>query len=192
MEVPPAAVVASDTFLAGQIARRERSDQMWQKARAACGQLYSRHAPRLVAFLSARVNHNDVDDLHQAIWQRVWERLPSHFDGSNFRAWLYQIARNLAIDQGRKKRPERLGEESEPSDPDAGPEEALQEEEALAALQRCLGELDAESAALVRARLAGEGYAEIAARLSLEPERAHKLFHQAKLHLQACIQRVLG
>jgi RNA polymerase sigma factor (sigma-70 family) len=65
----------------------------------------------------------------------------------------------------------------------------LVERERREALARCLQELDEPARELVRARLAGEGYAEICGRLGLKPERAHKLFHQAKEHLQACVER---
>ncbi|MBI1916753.1 MAG: sigma-70 family RNA polymerase sigma factor [Planctomycetes bacterium] len=192
MEGTLAEVSHDDEQLANLIARRDRSDQAWEKARAACGRLYSRHAPRLLAFLAGRVNPSDVEDIHQAIWQRVWERWPRGFEGGHFRGWLYQIARHLAIDQGRKKRPQLLGE-SEPCDPHKGePEETLHEEERMAALRRCLEQLGPDEAAVVRARLAGESYEEIAARLGLEVERAYRLFHQAKERLQACVQRVLG
>ncbi len=63
------------------------------------------------------------------------------------------------------------------------------EQERMAILKRCLDGLDAVSAALVRARLGGEDYAAICGRLGLKPERAHKLFHQAKDRLRHCVER---
>jgi RNA polymerase sigma-70 factor (ECF subfamily) len=192
MEGAFAEVGYDDEELAELIAHRDRSDRAWEEARAACAQLYSRHAPRLLAFLATRVNPSDLEDIHQAIWQRVWERLPRGFQRSHFRGWLYRVARNLAIDEGRRKRPRPLGK-SEPSDlTEGGPEEKLQQKERMAALQRCLEQLEPEEAAVVRARLGGESYEEISARQGLEVGRAYRLFHQAKERLQACVQQVLG
>ena len=63
------------------------------------------------------------------------------------------------------------------------------EEERRKRLAECLKRLDSESAAIVRARLAGEGYEELCARLGLTPARGHKLFHTAKTRLQDCVTR---
>jgi RNA polymerase sigma-70 factor (ECF subfamily) len=181
---------ASDESLAETIARRGQSEEALRAARDACERLYLRHARLLLAFLSARVKRSDLEDAHQAVWELVWQRLPGGFHGGNFRAWLYRVARNLVIDLGRKKRPELLGE-GEPAVPapaEAGPDEAERSE----VLRGCLDRLPAELAALVRARLAGDSYEEICPRLGLKPERAHKLFHQAKEQLQACVQRALA
>ncbi len=39
-----------------------------------------------------------VDDLVQQIWTRVWERLDTLENPEQFRAWLYSVARNTALD----------------------------------------------------------------------------------------------
>jgi RNA polymerase sigma factor (sigma-70 family) len=183
----------SDEQLAETIARRQRSDsRAWQEARHACGQLYLRHAPKLLAFLAARASRSDLEDIHQAIWERVWQHLPDGFHGGNFRAWLYQIARNYLIDQGRKKRIDPLGEDQPLPDPRAPqPDEPLLEQERMLILRRCLERLTAEAAQLVQARLAGESYVEVCQRLGMKPERAHKVFHQAKEQLQSCVERAM-
>jgi RNA polymerase sigma factor (sigma-70 family) len=182
----------TDEELAGVVALRDRSDREWQEARRACGDLYVRHAPRLLAFLAPRVRPSDLEDIHQAIWQRVWERLPRRFDGTNFRAWLYRIARNLAIDQSRRNKRLPVSRDNDWS-PSHHVEvwEALVEQERMSVLGRCIQQLAPELLVLVRARLSGDAYAEISKRLGCAPERAHKLFHQAKEQLQDCVQRAL-
>lgn len=182
----------SDEQLAQTIARRDQSAGAWQQARQACGELYVRHARKLLAFLAARVQRSDLEDVHQAIWERVWRHLPEGFRGGNFRAWLYQIARNYLIDQGRKKRVDLLGENQALVDERAAePEEQLLEQERLFILSRCLERLTEEAAVLVRARLAGDSYLEVCQRLGMKPERAHKVFHQAKEQLQSCVERAM-
>lgn len=180
----------ADAQLAAIIARRGSSEFAMEAARVAFGKLYEWHARRLLAFLAARVRRDDLDDLNQEVWQRAWRALPDGFDGRNFRAWLHTIARHALIDHGRRKRPEPLREDAMLLDPSGHrPDEPLIEQERMAALKRCLDQLGAEATALVRGRLAGEGYPEICLRLGMTSEKAHKLFHQAKTYLQACVER---
>jgi RNA polymerase sigma factor (sigma-70 family) len=181
----------TDEQLAALVARRDWSASDWREAQDACAQLYGRHARPLLAYLAARVRRGDLEDVHQVIWERVWQRLPDGFRGGNFRAWVFQIARNYLIDRTReRRRPELLAEEYDA--PDARgrrPDSVLIEREQLETLRRCLSCLDRETADLVQARLAGESYPDICRRLGLKPERAHKLFHQAKEQLQTCVAR---
>jgi RNA polymerase sigma factor (sigma-70 family) len=172
----------SDDDLTERIARRHES------AGASFGRLHERHAPPLRAFLSARVPRDDLDDVEQVVWQRVWERLPDQYHGGNFRAWLLQIARRAAIDHGRKRRDKRLDAPEDVPDPGQGPPDAvLVEQQRSEALQQCLSRLESLAAALVKARLGGESYPELCARLGLTPARAHKLFHRAKEQLRRCV-----
>jgi RNA polymerase sigma-70 factor (ECF subfamily) len=186
----PLDTATSDEQLAAIIARRGSSETAMMAARNAFGRLYERYARRILAFLAARVRRDELEDLSQEVWQRIWRALPDGFDRWNFRAWLYQIARNVLIDSRRRKRPEPLGDDERLLDPRGDPpDEPLMERERMAALKRCLDQLGAEAAELVRARLAGEGYPEICGRLGLMPAKAHKLFHQAKVYLQTCVER---
>src|SRR5689334_18006064 len=99
----------TDEQLGMKLSRRERSAADLAAARDACEQLYARHARGLLAFLAARVRREDVEDAHQRVWQRAWDAAPRQFQGGNFRAWLYCIARNDLIDASRKKRALPLG-----------------------------------------------------------------------------------
>jgi RNA polymerase sigma-70 factor (ECF subfamily) len=180
----------SDEELAAIVADRGGNDRA---ARDAFGHLYDRHARPLLSFLSTRARRNDLDDLHQEVWQRVWKHLPDGFRGGHFRGWLFQIARNSLIDHARRKRPDRLDEEeSLPDERLDAPGSALIEHERMDALKRCLDRLSADASALVRGRLGGESYPDLCQRLGLRPERAHKLFHLAKDQLHACVERALS
>ncbi len=61
-----------------------------------------------------------VDDVTQQVWTQAWERLDSLRDPQRLRSWLYNIARNAAIDAGiaRKRRSATVSLEVawEPSD----------------------------------------------------------------------------
>ncbi len=62
-------------------------------------------------------NSEDAHDLTQETFFKAWVELPNLHDPLKFKAWLYRIARNLAYDQGRRKKkiiwcsPEELNEE---------------------------------------------------------------------------------
>jgi RNA polymerase sigma-70 factor (ECF subfamily) len=184
------ATTATDEDLATRIGLRVESAQALRAARDACTLLYQRHARKLLAFLATRVGRDDLEDVHQEVWERVWQHLPRSFRGGNFRAWLYQITRNYLIDRSRRRQLERLEDSSAlPETRRRPPDELLIDQERLAILKQCLQRLGEVAAGLVQARLAGESYADICARLDLKPERAHRLFHQAKEQLQKCVER---
>ena len=182
----------NDADLAARIADRDESAAHWDEAQRCFEILYSRHARLLLAFLASRVKRNDLDDVHQTVWQRVWQFLPAQFQGGNFRAWLHQIARNRLIDLSRRKQADPLDEKREYSDGQAArPDDDLLEEERAQILSRCLERLEAEMYELVKARLRGESYDEFCSRTQMPTARAHKLFHQAKQQLSMCVEHAL-
>jgi len=185
--------VASDDELAALVARRGASEADLRAAHAAFERLYRRHAHLLTAFLRSRFRRDGLDDLNQDVWRRVWDFLPVHYHGGNFRAWLHQIARNALIDQGRRKQAEPLdGREERLSSPNAAPDRLLIEHERRDALKRCIDRLSPEAAALVKGRLGGENYTELCVRLGMKPERAHKLWHMVKAQLRRCVEQALS
>jgi RNA polymerase sigma-70 factor (ECF subfamily) len=187
-------VEQTDEQLAAALAGREGSADRRREAAGAFRTLYDRHARRLLAFLAGRLPSAALDDVHQEVWQRVWQHGASGFRGGNFRAWLYTIARNCISDHQRRKVPAAIAEEANLVDErQRGTEEMLIETELRDALQRCLRQLEGSDAALaelVRARVAGESYDVICQRTGLAADKAYRAFHQAKAQLQACVGRV--
>ena len=180
----------TDEQLAERISVRSESREHWRNAARDFESLYARHSAKMLAFLSSRVKRSDVEDVHQAIWQRVWQHLPDRFRGGNFRAWLHQIARNYLIDRSRKKQTDLIDDDRQFSDPQSvPPDDQLIERERMQILRQCLERLDREMSQLVQARLIGDSYPEICSRLEIRVERAHKLFHQAKAQLTTCVER---
>lgn len=78
----------------------------------ALSELIARYQNRLYRYLLRMVwQPSEAEDLFQQTWLRVVEKIRS-FDGSrNFDAWLFTLARNLAIDHLRRIRPQSLNEE---------------------------------------------------------------------------------
>jgi RNA polymerase sigma factor (sigma-70 family) len=191
MVTSPNVLASTDEQLAERIAGQQEAGPARQSAHEAFEELYRRHAGRLLAFLASRVARSDLDEVHQEVWMRVWERLPRSFHGGDFSAWLYQTTRHYVIDRSRKKRPIALHEDADFAARQTSAEELLDEQERQAALARCLGQLEKQAADLVRGRLAGESYEELCPRLGLTPQHAHKLFHKAKAMLKACVERAI-
>jgi len=88
-----------------EVARLRRGDL------SALSELIARYQNRLYRYLLRMVRQpSEAEDLFQQTWLRVVEKVRS-FDGSrNFDAWLFTLARNLAIDHLRRIRPQTLDE----------------------------------------------------------------------------------
>jgi len=82
-----------------------------QKDAALIGELVERYQYRLVRYLIYLTGRSDnVEDLVQETWLRVLARGNQYEERSRFEAWLFSIARNLAMDGGRRRQRERLAE----------------------------------------------------------------------------------
>ena len=79
------------------VARAQRGE------RSALEELYVRHVDRVYAYLAATVgNRHDAEDLTVQTFVRVMESIGRFEQRSTpFEAWLFRIARNLAIDHFR-------------------------------------------------------------------------------------------
>jgi RNA polymerase sigma-70 factor, ECF subfamily len=73
--------------------------------------LLARYQNRLYRYLLRMVRQPaEAEDLFQQTWLRVAEKIQSYDQRRNFEAWLFTLARNLAIDHLRRLRPESLDE----------------------------------------------------------------------------------
>lgn len=106
--------------------------------RAAFARLYQRFAPVVHAVLLGLVDRAEADDLTQETFVRVLRGLPAVQDAGAFPSWVLTIARNLAADRARARRPGlRLTEETPAPAPE--PVEAPAAERALAAIRTLPG-----------------------------------------------------
>ena len=71
--------------------------------------LMARYQNRIYRYLLRLVRQPaDAEDLFQQTWLRVAEKIRSFDTSRNFDAWLFTLARNLALDHLRRKRPTSL------------------------------------------------------------------------------------
>jgi len=102
-----AAIVTWEDCLAGDsdVARLRRGDV------DALAELISRYQNRLYRYLLRLVREPaTAEDLFQQTWLKVAEKIRGFDPARNFDAWLFTLARNLAIDHLRRIRPESLDE----------------------------------------------------------------------------------
>lgn len=126
---------------------------------AGFAQLYQCYQTRVYRYLLLRTrSREDADDLAQQVFTQALAALPYyHQQGTPFAAWLFRIARNLAIDHHRRQRdilPLDLMPELHPSSAEGDPERAVLQQEALAHLHALLARLDAGKRELVALRFA--------------------------------------
>ena len=91
--------------LESEAARLRRGDP------AAFEALLERYQNRLYRYLLRMVREPaTAKDLFQQTWLRVAEKIRSYNPQRSFEAWLFSVARNLAIDHFRRYKPESLDE----------------------------------------------------------------------------------
>jgi RNA polymerase sigma-70 factor, ECF subfamily len=73
--------------------------------RASFGRLYERYRPMVHGILLAYVPYGEAEDLMQEAFVRAMEGLPKLRDDAAFGPWLASIARHLALDHLRRRRP---------------------------------------------------------------------------------------
>lgn len=73
--------------------------------REAFAVLYEQMAAVVHGVLLSRVDTFDVSDLQQEVFALALQRLPSLRDPAAFAGWLCAIARNVATDHARRRRP---------------------------------------------------------------------------------------
>jgi RNA polymerase sigma-70 factor (ECF subfamily) len=159
--------------------------------------LYEEHAPRLLSWLSGRVPRSRAEDLHQEVWLRVVRAYQTQFDGENFRAWLFTIARNLIYDgAGNAAWRNTCPLEDMPTlphDPNAPqPPDIVADMEERRLLADCISQLGEPQRSIVALRMAGEDYRTIESTIRVTAARATAHFHAAKKLLKTCVQTKKG
>lgn len=181
---------ATDEQLAELASAADSTASMRGKAVQAFEELYRRHGRLLLAFVSARCESSDIDDIFQAVWSKVWEHLSDRFHGGSFRGWLYQIARNTIIDRHRTRKPTASPDATQVEDVE--PLTGLLDEERMRILEQCFSNLDDREAGVLRSLLAGDSYDDVCARQQINSNVAYKTARSARLKLKSCVDQKLS
>ena len=132
----------------------------------------------------------EAEAITQEAFLRAWERLARYKTGLPFRPWLVQIAVNVARDALKKSRPldfadlpeeETLGIAAN----ERGPEERMEDSEALSQLAQAVQALPTPQRMLIALRYEAElSYVDIARSLDLPLNTVRTRLHRAKAKLR--------
>jgi RNA polymerase sigma-70 factor, ECF subfamily len=166
-------------------ARRGDARAFEQLARDIERPLY-RHAARILG-------QDDAEDVVQDALLSAWKSLAS-FEGTSFRAWVFRIVTNRALDRlrSRRRRPELPLDPpvedddavgwAEPAAPGAELADLAADREALRVVEEALGTLPAEQRAVLLLRdVEGFAYEEIATITSTEIGTVKSRIHRARV-----------
>lgn len=139
--------------------------------RSAFGELARRHYQGVVRVVYQYCSDVSIaEDAAQEAFIRAWQNLPSFRLSTPFRAWLFRIAINAALDVLRRKPEESIEEVQllKGSDPAGNPETALMAKEQELLVRRALQNLpDASRSVLILREYGALSYQEIAAALEI-------------------------
>jgi len=69
------------------------------------GKIYDSYINAVYRYVYYRVNQEDVEDVVEDVFVRVWENIDKYVPGEHpFSSWLFRIAHNLVVDHYRKTR----------------------------------------------------------------------------------------
>jgi RNA polymerase sigma-70 factor (ECF subfamily) len=147
--------------------------------------LFAAHQPGLLRYLSRAVGHRETaKDLTQDVFVRIAgsDMLPS--SDEERRAWIFRIARNLAIDHQRRQTIRH--EDAPPARADQG---VAARQDTSVAVNEALAALDLlDRDVFLMRELAGLSYAEVAAACDLTVAAVRSRLHRARLQLREKLQ----
>jgi RNA polymerase sigma factor (sigma-70 family) len=143
------------------------------------GLLFERYHARLCHFLLRMVADRDASqDLAQNVFMRLLRYRASYRQGQPFRAWLYQIARNVANDHFEKQKTRFVGLKA--AHEQLAAPDGTDRAEQVAALQFALQHLpESDREVLVLSRYEDLKYEEIAQIMGISPGAVKVKVHRA-------------
>lgn len=155
--------------------------------------LVERYHPMAYSIVRAVLgNKPDVEDVVQDVFIKVYGALPKFRGESKLSSWIYQIARNEALNQTRRNRraAEPLDDAPAEIPVEARPDEQYHRKILREDLERCLAELDEGFRTVLELRYMGEmSYAEICDATGLPMGTVKTNIHRAKAELKRVMVR---
>ena len=153
------------------------------------GVLFDRYQmPLFNFFYKMTGNRTTSEDLVQEVFFRILKYRQSYREGTPFKAWMYQIARNARVDLFRRQRPEVSWEpEMEPAV--AAVDTAQQKQETRLLYQALQQMPEEKKEVLILSRFQGLKYEEIAQLLGCEVNTVKTKVHRALQELRELFHR---
>ncbi|MCY3024304.1 MAG: sigma-70 family RNA polymerase sigma factor [Planctomycetota bacterium] len=162
----------------------DSSERLETLVRAHSGEVYG-------VLLAITRNAATAEELTQDVFLLAFRKGLS--SGPGMRAWLREVARRLAMNELRRKRPELAAcADALPAPSAGGPADASFDEE-LAALRQCLAELPGPDRTLLAARYErGEPLEKVAADVAQSVGYLKQRLFRLRRRLAECVQRRMG
>jgi RNA polymerase sigma-70 factor (ECF subfamily) len=154
----------------------------------AMGELYDRYAARVYGHVRRMMRDRyDAEDITQLVFLKLTSTLDRYDErAGDFCPWLLRVARNLAIDELRRRRPMLVGDVFAPGAGPAGDEAAVMR---VAAVRGALAELsDDQREVVVLRQVVGLRPREIADRMQRSEGSVHALYHRGRVAMQASLE----
>lgn len=149
--------------------------------------LYQRYRLPLFSYLHKLLHgqHDRVDDFFQQVWIKALKNFSGYSDQQRFLAWLCRIAHNLVMDYYRSSDSQEMSEIQENVLSDGlDPQEILMQQGLEEALQQAIGQLSDEQQEIVRMRINGISFKDIAAQKNISLNTALGRMHYAVKNLR--------
>ncbi len=156
---------------------------------AAFEELAARYRDRLRQHLARLLADSDqVEDLLQEVFIRLWTLDPSRLPADAFRPWLYRVATNLALNFRRDaaRRPDQPATDGQPLEPPvtAGAEQQWQSAHDRRLCRQMVAALPADKRTVVQLVYQDElSLHEVATRLGIPEGTVKSRLHHARRHL---------
>lgn len=156
-----------------------------QGEKEAFGWLYDRYVEAIYTFIYYQVSStHEAEDLAETVFLKAFEKLPEFRRGkamTNFRAWLYRIARNLVIDTYRtRKATLSLDPDIPLASDEPPPGDALDVAQSFGQAQAAIARLEPHFREVIVMRFMQDmSYAEVAAALEITENYVRVLQHRA-------------
>ncbi len=197
MSVPQMVTEPQDKYLS------DPDNQLMQKAgsgnRAAFKELVKKHQGTVTGIIYRYTgNHNEVEDLAQDIFLKIYKAASSYVPRAQFKTWLYKVVANHCLNFFRSQKrkaiitslDQPLSEDYNPhiqrtDEQKKQPEIILQQQELQIALKRALSELpERQRMAIILHRFEGLSYKEVATILGASLSAVESLIFRAMNNLK--------
>jgi RNA polymerase sigma-70 factor (ECF subfamily) len=200
MPAPANVYPAGSATEAGLVARCQAGD------REAFDALVRLHQDRIYnAVVRFTGDRDRALDIAQKAFLNAYLKIRQFEAKSSFGTWLYRIAINLCLSDGRGRRNEPVslavvgarareeGVDFDPPDPGAAPDRPLEARETQAVVQAAIRSLDEEfRAVLVLRDIEDRSYDEIASILGVPKGTVRSRLHRARLELKGKLEKIPG
>ncbi|WP_168206677.1 RNA polymerase sigma factor [Lacipirellula limnantheis] len=160
------------------------------QAQAAFAKLRERYNEQVVAS-AAQFGKTGAEDVAQEAWIKVWTKIADHFDGRNFRGWLFRLVKHEAINAYRlaqRKREQSISLDFESKGDGSASSLAILLER-KEPLELCIAKLPERQQCIVRATLQQMKIAAAAEHCGITAAQASVAKHHAIKSLRACTTR---